>query len=218
MEYDPRITLEGAATALGVLGAAIGYLFSVVARFRHDRREEGLIGTRLLILELLERHLATGLKEDQIWTIYTSRDVAERRKYYRARAPNKVNRLQFERELRQLQLDHLIDLGGPDHYHVRLRPRYDADDLAKLNLSASISAKVSRDKLRETAAHVLNDTAADTYRKRDAMRTLIKLGDAASLQLVVDLLDAEQRELALVAADLLAEHLPAVENGKISTG
>lgn len=75
------MTIEGGATALAVVGAAIGYLVNLARGWRRERRDANFIGTRLLILEVLERHPFSGLSEDELWNAYRSEALAERRKY-----------------------------------------------------------------------------------------------------------------------------------------
>jgi hypothetical protein len=175
LEWDPKVSIEGTATALGVMGAAVGYLISLVQRSRQERMSTFSRGTRLLILDILEQSPWEGMSEDALWDAYNLE--SKKRRYYKASPPQNLTRIGFEREIRQLQLQFLIDLCGKDQYRVRMNPvtRYDADKFSDKKAMEVVNASVSRNEIIQASLKVLHSNERP-YEKRNALKILIKLG------------------------------------------
>lgn len=208
MDFDPRVSLEGAATALGVLGAALGYVINLVRNWRREHRAGRYRGTRLVILDLLGQHLWTGLTADQLRMQYESDALTGKRKEYRAWPSRTLDRIEFERELKQLQLDFLIDLVGKDHYQVRVRPisSHDMKEVAEARIASLAQSKVSPLQLVDVALRVLTGSP-DKYDRRDALRLLVQLSDVRAIDEVIKSLGSSDHQLALDAAGVLAPYV-----------
>jgi hypothetical protein len=214
MDFDPTVTIEGAATALAVVGAATGYLINLSTTWWQERKRKRYVGTRMVILDLLERNMGTGLSEEQLWELYRSPGTEERRKYYSAWPPKEIDRLDFEREVRQLQLDFLVDLAGEDHYRARVHPfdSYDTEKLKRSAVTAQLQGSVNRDKLRNVALRALEDPGL-TYERDNAMRLLLGMADRISVDIVTRQLESQDTRLSLSAAQVLADYLPPNDTG-----
>jgi hypothetical protein len=84
MAFDPTVTIEGAATALGVLGAATGYVINLIRGWHFDYKDKRYAGTNRLILDLLEKNFWTGLTESKLYELYISPELNAKRKEYQA--------------------------------------------------------------------------------------------------------------------------------------
>jgi hypothetical protein len=206
--FSSELTVEGLATAIGVLGAAIGYLINLFRNWRNERLDARYRGTKLMILDLLERNFWYGLSEEELWTLYRGNSTSERRSHYKAWPPSKFNRLDFEREIRQLQLDHLIELAEKDTYRLRAYPvsLYDLEKATEIANANLLAAKVNRTKLTEVAKRVLVESERD-HEKLNAARLLVKVADSDSLGEVLKLLDSSDTEVALEAAEFLLPYM-----------
>lgn len=154
--WDPTISIEGTATALGVVGAAIGYLTNLINGALKERRNTLYRGTRLVILDLLECDPWQGLTEDQIWNLYRAEKP---RKHYTALSPKKLTKLGLKRELKQLQLQFLIDLCGKDSYRIRMSPvsKYDLQKSGELSAIRLFTSSVTRDDLVHVTKRILGN-------------------------------------------------------------
>lgn len=200
--FDPSVTIEGVATALGVVGAATGYLVNLVRGWRLDRKNARYRGTKLVILQLLKEQLPKGISEIDLWSRYNSGETEAIRKKYGAWKPKKLGVIGLERELKQLQLDFLIDLIDRDTYRLRYKPvdSYEKEEREKTELSEFLRGFVNEDKISETALRVFI-TSKSSYEKEDAARLLMKLRDEKGMAKVVEALDSEDSNTAIQIAE-----------------
>jgi len=210
--YDPNVSIEGIATALGVLGAAIGYLLNLAKGWRNERKRNHYVGTRLVILTLLERNLWTGLSEDQLWELYISNDSLELRKSYGAWELKKFDRIKFERELRQLQLDFQIDLAGKDQYRLRVQPisNYDLQKVSEIEAMKFVSEHFTREKVTEALKRI-HSSGKNEYDRQRALNLLVQLKSPEALQDISNALNASDNSLSIEVASMLTQYLVAYE-------
>lgn len=208
MQFDPTVTIEGAATALGVLGAATGYLVNLVRGWRYDYKEKRSTGTNLLIMDLLEKNTWTGLTESDLFALYGSPELEGKRREYKAWHPKKINRLEFERQLRALQYDHLIDLAGPDLYRIRVNPvsGYEVRDRQKASDATFVKSSVDQKKLVNFLREQVK-SAKSPYDRGRALRLLARLRDEEFVRVSTTALDGTDAELGMQLADVFAEHM-----------
>lgn len=206
LEWDPKVSIEGTATALGVMGAAVGYLTSLVQRSRQERMNTCSRGTRLLILDILEQSPWNGMSEDKLWESYKLE--SQKRRYYKAYPPQELTRIGLEREIRQLQLQFLIDLCGKDQYRVRMHPitKYDIDKYSDRKALEILNAGVSRDELIQAALKALHSKEL-RYQKRSALKILIKLGYEDIQKEIQYLLQQPEEDSSIDAISEIAEYI-----------
>jgi hypothetical protein len=206
--FDPHVSIEGIATAVGVLGAAIGYVINLALNWRRDRRTRRYRGTRLVILDLLEQSLRTGLTVQELRAQYGSEAIAQQRKEYGAWDPGQLDDIEFERELKQLQLDFLIDLVGKDRYQIRVKliSSNDLREAAEARIASLTKSTVTTQELQDVASRILSKST-DRYIRRDALRVLLQLSDPKAVSEVVKALASTDDDLALDAAGLLAPYV-----------
>ena len=204
LKYDPNVSIEGIATALGVLGAAIGYLFSLGRDWVKDYRDRRKRGTNFVLLALLEQHLLTGLPKNELLKMYQDKSTADLRKRYHARSPTQLDEIELERHLKQLQFDFLIDLASHDRYRIRFKPLtdYDKKEYEQKEIAATARTKITAEQLRSVARKVLQDEKSPQYLSRMAVSLLVRLKD---IDVAVDTLKSKNIETALAAADVLAD-------------
>jgi len=209
VQYDPNITIEGAATALGVVGAAIGYLLNLRRNWSSSRNGRLNLGTRLCILDILEQHLQLGASESEIITAYQSSEFLTKRLEYGGWKPNDLDKIRYERFLKQLQNDFLIDLVGKDRYKMRVKPvsKYDIRESTESIVSDHIQTVTTIDNLQKILKEYLEDSSHG-YRRKRAAELLLRTGDKKTIEEIVKLCDGEDAELRLEIAELLIEHMP----------
>ena len=203
--WDPNISLEGLATGLGILGAATGYVLNLVHRWREERLARAERGAKLVILHILESEPRRGLTEDELWERYRSDRLADVRQKYRAAKPRRLDRLTFERFLKQLQNEFLVDLSDVDKYRLRIHfsSPWEEAQRQQQQIREKLLATVSVQKVRDVASRTLHDPNAPPYEKQRAARILVRLGDDTGLDELVSLLDAPDSALALEAAEAI---------------
>ena len=205
--YDPSIGIADAATALGVVGAAAGYIISLIRAWRTDWRNTRYRGTRLTILELLEQALPEGMAEKDLRSAYSKNEHLRRK--YTAWDPEKLDDVAFERELKQLQFyDHAIDLVGPDTYRIRHEPitQYEMNERRRREVSEFVQKNVPTEKLRETALRILKNTD-DKHDREEAARSLMRLQDEDGLKECLKILETIEDGAAIQIVNEIIEFM-----------
>ncbi|WP_171098438.1 hypothetical protein [Ruegeria sp. HKCCD7255] len=204
LEFDTTIGLEGAATAIGVLGAAAGYIFSLIDGGLRRLREGKYRGTKFVILTILEKHPINGMEEQEIFSQYDSSQNEKLRKGYGAWKPGKLDAVEFERLLKQLQTEFMIDLIGPDRYRLRQNPvrSYEFEESARSERAAMVESTVSEDEIAKVLLKILREASSD-FDREDAARTLLDLKNQESLEYLTEQMKSADNEQALAAARIL---------------
>lgn len=157
LEFDSKVAIDGVATALGVVGAAVGYLINLVREWRNERRDRALLGTSFVILDLLER--AEGsLSEKSLFDGYRAASCENVRRKYGATDPSKLSQVDFERRLRSLQFDGFIAPAGTDKWRTRFNPidEYEQRNLIRQRIGDAIANPDRRKQLAERIVAVLS--------------------------------------------------------------
>lgn len=207
MRFDDTISIEGAATALGVLGAAIGYLISLVRSWRFTYRDSRYRGTNTVILDILQQDPFRSLTEQELYERYCSDEMAEKRKQYRAWKPSKLSLLEFEGQLTHLQMQFLIDLAGKDSYSIRVKPpsSYDRQQAFELEVRDFVRARVTEDELRSAARQVFVNPP-DQWARGRALKLLVRLKDATVIEDAKTALTGTDAKTAIEIAEVFAEY------------
>jgi hypothetical protein len=212
LQWTNQVSVEGAATAVGVLGAATGYLINLIRQWRFQYINTRYRGTRLVILDLLEQRFEVGLTETELWEKYQSKEMEKKRKEYKAWRTSKFkDRVEFEREIRQLQIDRLIRLTSKDTYKVDADPTsiYDLKDMAKRSTAEYLLERVSRQELIQIVQTVL-ERADNIYAKKRAFELLMSLGDNQSADRLLEELRSSDTDTSVTAAETIADYLDAL--------
>jgi hypothetical protein len=205
MTWDPNIGLEGIATGLGILGAAVGYVVNLVRNWRRETRDERERGAKFVILQLLEKGSRHGVSEEDLWQGYGAAEAGSVRKKYRAADPDDIDRLTFERFLKQLQNELLIDLVDVDRYRLRFNraSAWEEAQAEARKIRDRLRTKVTPQRVRATASRILRDDTLQAYEKGRAARLLLGLGDDEGADEVIRLLDSKRADVAIEAAEAL---------------
>lgn len=210
LEFDPKISIEGIATALGViialvggvLGFLIGFFRSARAR-RQDRRERA---DRLTIMEILERDLFQGLTETQIKELFRADETAVFRKKAGASNPQKLSEHDFSRYLRDLQWSHMIDQIEKDKYRMRSTAlSYEQSRARQQQFVAAITQIVPEQKI--IAAIERHYDALDDYERSSVVRALLNLGRTEIVGRLAKDLEADDPKKCVAAAKTLLSAL-----------
>ena len=206
MTWDTTVSIEGLATALALLGAALGYVINLIRRWRQDAQDRAMLGTSFVILQLLEEELTNGLSEEELFRAYGSKDTLELRGKYSAMPPRKLSRVLFERRLRQLQFEGMVDPIRRDRWRVRVHPidSHEAREQARAAMRQVVHEQVRSEELIAVAELLLRD-ARDSWRKKEALELLARINPTEGVAKIKSLLTSENREEALAAAEVLAE-------------
>lgn len=206
MQLDRSFSFEGVTMAIGVMAAVTAYIASLARSWYMHVHKSRQSGTRMMILGLLEQHLLGGLSGIDLWRLYS--DPANRGllRKYNAWPAAKLNETAFENELKQLQLDGLIDLAGRNHYRLRFRPidRHELEQAAEAATTSLVLSMVNRERLRSVASMVARESRG-SYEKERAIRLLLRLQDQESVSEAIRALDNDDPSIALAAAERLAD-------------
>lgn len=206
MRWDDTVSIEGVATALAVLGAAIGYVINLIRAWRQDVDERAMRGVSFVILEFLEEHLVDGLSEQELWDAYVSDASASLRGKYSGKEPARLSRVDFERRLRSLQFDGMVDPVGKDRWRVRARlvESHELRESARERVRSAVRTAVPVDNVARTAERLFRD-ATSSWQKKEALEMLVKLDPQQGATMLKDLLGSTNRDEAVAAAELLTE-------------
>ena len=152
LEIDPRLSVEGIFTALGVViavfGGIAGFLIATFKAFRSDQRERRERADRLTIMEILERDLLHGLTEAQIKGLFQSDETYSFRQKAGASSPGKLSDHDFSRYLRDLQWQHMVDQIEENKYRLRSGVlSYEQERARRAQLISELTKIVSENKL-----------------------------------------------------------------------
>lgn len=206
MQIERSFSLEGVTMAIGVLAASTAYIASLARSWHLQRRKTRQIGTRMMVLDLLEQNLLGGLSGIDLWRLYSEPSNRGLLRKYNAWPATKLDEAAFENELKQLQLDGLIDLAGRNHYRLRFRPidRHELEQAAESATTSLVLSMVNRERLRAVASMVARESRG-AYEKERAIRLLLRLQDQESVSEAIRALDNDDPSIALAAAERLAD-------------
>ncbi|MFG0243215.1 MAG: hypothetical protein ACF8R9_10570 [Phycisphaerales bacterium JB054] len=206
IEYDATVSIEGAATALGVVGAAIGYLINLIVGWCRDRREHKLRGTKLVLLELLESEPVAGLTEEELTRAYASSSTESIRRRYSALKPKKLTPMFLEEKLRSLQFEGMVRPVPGNRWRAELRPlsNFESEDIA---LQAAM--QIGREQLDRTeileAVKGAVESANDFHEKERAAQIWLRIDPANAIVALQKMSHSDDSEEALVALDILSK-------------
>ena len=200
MTIDTTLNIEAVIAALGVLGAAVGYLINLIQKWHENHKDRKYRGTNFVILDLLEKNFYEGLSEDRLWELYNSEDTKEQRRSFGAYRPAKLERLGFEGQLKHLQNNFLIRLTGKGHYHIDFQERWRWTEAERIGTYKNIVDKVSAGFKGGELTEILNSalTNQDTYAhtRKDLHHFLASKGDNNNVKLLIeDLKSSDQNKV-----------------------
>ncbi|HJQ24769.1 MAG TPA: HEAT repeat domain-containing protein [Blastocatellia bacterium] len=211
IEYDPKLTIEGVITAvgviIGVLGAVLGFLIDLARRRKAQRKDERERADRLTIMEILERDLLHGLSERQIKDIFCSAEMGEFRKRAGTSNPDKLTDNDFSRYLRDLQWNHMIDQIDATTYRLRTRAldQYENKEAWRQELKNKVRNLVQEEKLLKIISD--NFDKLQIYQKVQALETLGSMKSPEAIKRVIAELDSPDPQVSLAAARTLLDIL-----------
>jgi len=208
MQIDRPMSIEGVMMAIALSAAVAAYMTSLVRSLIEQRQKARQRGTRMMVLDLLEQHLLGGLSGVDLWRLYSDPSNRGLLRKYNAWPATKLNETAFESELKQLQLDGLIDLAGRNHYRLRFRPadRHELEQAAEAATTSLVLSMVNRERLRAVASKVARESRG-VYEKERAIRLLLRLQDQESVSEAIRALDNADPSVALAAAERLADFI-----------
>lgn len=206
--FDPRISIEGIFTAVGVLvalfGGISGFLIGFFRRFKIERKERREKADRLTILEILEMDLFNGLDKSKIKDLFMSEETAVFRKKAGATNPRKITNQDFSRYLRDLQWNHMVDQVEKDKYRLRTEMLSYAEQKARQHeFTIALSGIVSEEKVVAILEKHFNKI--QKYERTDAIKLLVASGRLDIVKRLSMNLDSEKPEEAIEAALTLLE-------------
>lgn len=180
---DRTLNIEGLAAALGIIGAAIAYIISLILRFWDKRKARNFRGTKFVILEVLEAALPGALSEEQIISEYGATSRIDERAKYGAWPPEKIDRLTFEREIKQLQNDFLIEITGKNSYRLKVNPiaPHETVENSKTELAEILRREIGINAVRD-AAYACLVAARHDFDAERALMSLHQLGDGRGVE------------------------------------
>jgi hypothetical protein len=207
MRWDTTVSIEGVATAAGVVGAAVGYLVNLIRNWRQEAKNKKRRGTYSTILHLLEEDLVSGLTEDQLWDMYSSERTSEVRRRYNALTPTKVDRVRFESLIRDLRLDRLIELVGRDQYRLETRhlDKYDFQSEARAVAIKAANRAIAPTAVADAARAALLDESLDRWERKHALELLMRVDPDDGVAQATKLLSCGKHDLIIMAGEVLAD-------------
>ncbi len=209
MKFDTTLNIESVVAALGVLGAAIGYLIDLVRRWIDNSKEKKYRGTNSIILDLLEQNFYSGLSEDELWKQYQGTETVEKRKTFGAYNPKRLGKLGFEHQLKHLQGRFLIRLTGECHYHIEFQEPYRWRETQYKGVYKAILAKVAQRLETTSLADILNsvltESDANRYSRASLHHFLASEGDERNIDQLVNDLRGNDIDRRKIAIDTLTE-------------
>ncbi len=206
LQFDSKVSIDGVATSLGVMGAAVGYLINLVREWRKERRDRALLGTSFVILDFLER--ADGsLSEKALLDRYVDSGSEDVRTKYGATKPEELSPVDFERRLRTLQLEGFIAPAGSDRWRTCFKPidEYELRNLMRERIGAAITDPEYRKRLVQRITDVMHHPQA-RYQWKSLVEALMVLDPAravAELEKAAQSDDVEQAALAIAVLSSL---------------
>jgi hypothetical protein len=206
MEWENKVSVEGLATAIGVLGTAVGFLINLIRTWRRDADEKAMRGVSFVIIEMLEENLVEGLSEQELFDAYTSERRADLRKKYSAKKPSKLSQVDFERRLRILQFEGMVDPVAKDRWRVRARPvdRHEIREYNEATTRRLLRDAVPAGDIVAAAEGVLSE-ASTSWQKKQALQLLIRLRPEEAAVRLKGFLKSADPEESLAAAEIIAE-------------
>ena len=212
--WDNSLSLDGLATALGVLGAAIGYVINLIRSWRAERRDSAARGAKFVLLELLESDLLHGRSEDDLFEAYSNPATQPLIQKYSATKPGKLERVEMERLLRVLQYESMIDVVGTDAYRLnaRLIGSHERDEAHENSLRRLITDQVDGNEVLRGLEVALAQATNDWEAKR-ALELMLKLNPEGTVPRLKFFL-GEQGSTArsLAAAELVSRYHSGLSN------
>ena len=207
MDWDTTLSVEGVATAAGVLGAAIGYIVNLMKTWRDNGEAKKRRGTYATILHFLEDDLLEGQTEDQLWQKYVSPDSLGIRKRYRAISARKLDRVKFEALIRDLRLDRLIELIGRDQYRLESRflDKYDLSRESRTIASQVAGRLISIDAITDRVRAIVMDRSLSRYERKDALELMIRVSPTVGVRQAAELMGSSDRVEVLIAGEVLGD-------------
>ena len=206
MELDLTISIEGMATALGVLGAAIGYIVNLIKSWNKDRRDTEMRGASFVILEILEDHIDEGLTEDELFNQYCSVENKTLRDKYSAISPKKLKRTEFERRLRQLQFENMINPIGKDEWRIntRYKDTFEIRDLERKRVQEKLRDDIPVEQITEIVESALGSTDR-SWTKKEALMVIMKVNPDRGIEVLQSVLSSSDPEDAVLAAEIITD-------------
>jgi len=204
LRFDSTVNIDGIISAVAILGAAVGFFINLAKTWHKELKEKKLRGTNFIILGLLESNFQNGLSEEDLWRLYSGSETLLNRQYFSAFSPKKLNRVGFNRQLKQLQCDFLIRLTGPAHYHIDFQDNVRWVNYIKKNRFVQvvdrIKIEVGELELYEILSKSLKSDGRNFYRLKDTYRFLMEKGDDSVVtNIIADLKssDVQKRNAAI---------------------
>ena len=203
LDFDPKISIEGIFTAVGVLvalfGGVAGFLIGFFRRFRSERKERRERADRLTIMEILEIDLLNGLDESKIKDLFRSEGSAVFRRRAGATNPRKLTDHDFSRYLRDLQWSHMVDQVEKDRYRLRSEMlSYEEKKARQHEFVTALSGIVSEEKVISVLEKHFDKISK--YERTDALKSLVASGRSDIVKRLSANLDSENPEEAIDAA------------------
>jgi hypothetical protein len=207
LRFDNTINIESLVAAIGVVGAATGYIFKLIKDWRYQYKDNKYHGTNLIILDLLETHFYDGLSENKLWELYNDSATKGKRGIYKAWKPSSLRRIGFEKQLRHLQDRFLIRLTGKDHYHIAFHDKRDwleQERQDRIEYSRqSILEKIGETDLCEILLKHLKEDDISSYKRTDTLMTLLKLGNQNAVEILINDLQSSEKDKIDAAVEII---------------
>jgi hypothetical protein len=211
ISIDSTINLEGVVAAIGILAAAIGYIFSLIRTARDNRQWKLERADNIVILEILESDPVNGLNESEIMSYFKKPEYQQLIKQLKASRPEKLKMDYLESRLRNLQYESFLDRTLARKYVLRTRYEYKPDELTQREIEIKrhkmeyLSSKLKVSKLIEILK--INMDEMEIWDRRNAIRAFAAIGNDVALDELINHLESKEPKVALATALEISEIL-----------
>ena len=200
MTLNTEVSIEGLVAALGICGAAIGYIVSLF----HKKKEKREKADRLTIMEILEREPVFGLSETQIKIYFESDETANFRKKAGANKPSKLKDTDYAIYIRDLQWASMIDQIDKDKYRLRVR-RMDYELVVREKIKSLVEDKLNKEQVVQILLKKYTD--ASGYEKDKHFDCLIHLDPKTAVDTVLAEINPTDSRFSLEAFERISKYL-----------
>jgi hypothetical protein len=211
ISIDSTINLEGVVAAIGILAAAIGYIFSLIRTARDNRQWKLERADNIVILEILESDPVNGLNESEIMSYFKKPEYQQLIKQLKASRPEKLKMDYLESRLRNLQYESFLDRTLARKYVLRTRYEYKPDELTQREIEIKrhkmeyLSSKLKVSKLIEILK--INMDEMEIWDRRNAIRAFAAIGNDVAIDELINHLESKEPKVALATALEISEIL-----------